>query len=176
MPFHLQHFHNTLISRGKKTTSRVKDGFAEVKSGIDTSLSSIEAISKSIGMMDEARINVVDVPYFILLSFKSQAISRLYFENAHGAFQEAISKSIGMMDEARINVVDVVQNLTAIAEENAAGTEETSASATDSLDCSASFCIWDATTAKPRPWSPALAASMEAFKDSRLGKTEPAQG
>jgi len=32
------------------------------------------------------------------------------------------------LDEARVNVVDVVQNLTAIAEENAAGTEETSAS------------------------------------------------
>lgn len=32
------------------------------------------------------------------------------------------------MDEARVNVVDVVQNLTAIAEENAAGTEEASAS------------------------------------------------
>lgn len=35
------------------------------------------------------------------------------------------------MDEARINVVDVVQNLTAIAEENAAGTEQTSASVTE---------------------------------------------
>ena len=32
------------------------------------------------------------------------------------------------MDKARINVVDVVNNLTAIAEENAASTEETSAS------------------------------------------------
>ncbi len=35
------------------------------------------------------------------------------------------------MDEARVNVVDIVQNLTAIAEENAAGTEETSASVTE---------------------------------------------
>ncbi|MCR5420715.1 MAG: cache domain-containing protein [Lachnospiraceae bacterium] len=35
------------------------------------------------------------------------------------------------LDEARVNVVDVVQNLTAIAEENAAGTQETSASATE---------------------------------------------
>ena len=32
------------------------------------------------------------------------------------------------MDDARTHVVDTVQNLTAIAEENAAGTEETSAS------------------------------------------------
>ena len=35
------------------------------------------------------------------------------------------------LDEARVNVVDIVQNLTAIAEENAAGTQETSASATE---------------------------------------------
>jgi methyl-accepting chemotaxis protein len=35
------------------------------------------------------------------------------------------------MDKARVNVVDIVQSLTAIAEENAAGTEETSASVTD---------------------------------------------
>ncbi len=44
---------------------------------------------------------------------------------------QAITASINKMDEARVNVVDVVQNLTAIAEENAASTEETSASATE---------------------------------------------
>ncbi len=38
----------------------------------------------------------------------------------------------------------------------------------DSADCSASFCICDATTAKPRPCSPARAASIEAFNDNRL--------
>ena len=38
----------------------------------------------------------------------------------------------------------------------------------DSLDCSASFWICAATTAKPFPASPALAASMEALSDSRL--------
>ena len=36
------------------------------------------------------------------------------------------------------------------------------------LDCSARFWIWDATTAKPLPASPALAASMLAFRESRL--------
>lgn len=44
---------------------------------------------------------------------------------------EMISRSMGKLDEARIRVVDVVQNLTAIAEENAASTEETSASVTE---------------------------------------------
>ncbi|MCR5233092.1 MAG: cache domain-containing protein [Lachnospiraceae bacterium] len=42
-----------------------------------------------------------------------------------------IADTTQKLDEARVNVVDIVQNLTAIAEENAAGTEETSASATE---------------------------------------------
>ena len=41
---------------------------------------------------------------------------------------ERIVKEIKAIDVDRVNVVDVVQNLTAIAEENAAGTEETLAS------------------------------------------------
>lgn len=43
---------------------------------------------------------------------------------------DAIAEHTHQMDEARVKVVDVVQNLTAIAEENAASTEETSASVT----------------------------------------------
>ncbi len=42
-----------------------------------------------------------------------------------------ISEKTTSLDQARTNVVDIVQSLTAIAEENAAGTEETSASATE---------------------------------------------
>jgi len=43
----------------------------------------------------------------------------------------AIAAKTQKLDEARVKVVDVVQNLTAIAEENAASTEETSASAAE---------------------------------------------
>lgn len=43
----------------------------------------------------------------------------------------AIAERTQKLDEARIRVVDVVQNLTAIAEENAASTQETSASASE---------------------------------------------
>ena len=43
----------------------------------------------------------------------------------------AIARQTKELDESRVKVVDVVQNLTAIAEENAASTEETSASATE---------------------------------------------
>ena len=42
-----------------------------------------------------------------------------------------IARRTGELDEARVKVVDVVQNLTAIAEENAASTEQTSASAAE---------------------------------------------
>lgn len=62
-------------------------------------------------------------------------------ENAFRNVKDGIDKSIEgiraiaartqKLDEARVKVVDVVQNLTAIAEENAASTEETSASAAE---------------------------------------------
>ena len=42
-----------------------------------------------------------------------------------------ISEKTGSLDAARVSVVDVVQNLTAIAEENAASTQQTSASANE---------------------------------------------
>ena len=42
-----------------------------------------------------------------------------------------ISEKTSSLDEARVSVVDVVQNLTAIAEENAASTQQTSASASN---------------------------------------------
>lgn len=67
-----------------------------------------------------------------------------YVANTEGSFHEVndgIQKSIDgirtiaekteQLDQARVKVVDVVQNLTAIAEENAASTEETSASAVE---------------------------------------------
>jgi methyl-accepting chemotaxis protein len=42
-----------------------------------------------------------------------------------------VAEKTKVLSEARVNVVDTVQNLTAIAEENAASTEETSASVTE---------------------------------------------
>ena len=62
-------------------------------------------------------------------------------EKAFGDVKDGITQSmegirviagrVKELDEARVKVVDVVQNLTAIAEENAASAEETSASATE---------------------------------------------
>ena len=44
------------------------------------------------------------------------------------AMVNQVTRQTEQMDEARINVIDIVQSLTAISEENAAGTEETLAS------------------------------------------------
>ena len=64
----------------------------------------------------------------------------LQTEHKFGEVADGISASIDSirvirdkseeLDKTRIEVVDIVQNLTAIAEENAASTEETSASVT----------------------------------------------
>lgn len=43
----------------------------------------------------------------------------------------SIAEKMEKIDNTRINVVDIVQNLTSLAQENAAGTEETSASVTE---------------------------------------------
>lgn len=59
------------------------------------------------------------------------------FENVKSGIDSSIdgirviADKTAKLDEARIRVVDVVQNLTAIAQENAASTEETSASAAE---------------------------------------------
>lgn len=74
-----------IIDEQSANVEKTGTGFADVKTGIDSSIESVELISNS---MDK-------------------------------------------LDEARIRVVDVVQNLTAIAEENAASTQETSASVTE---------------------------------------------
>lgn len=59
------------------------------------------------------------------------------FTEMHGGIDKTIeeirviSKKMEKIDNTRINVVDIVQNLTSLAQENAAGTEETSASVTE---------------------------------------------
>lgn len=74
---------------------------------------------------------------------------------------DTISHHAQEMDEARVKVVDVVQNLTAIAEENAASTEETSASVTE-----VSSIVNDIAdnAQKMKEVADKLDASMEIFK------------
>lgn len=59
------------------------------------------------------------------------------FEEMHGGIAKtiegirSIADKMEKIDNTRINVVDIVQNLTSLAQENAAGTEESSASVTE---------------------------------------------
>lgn len=59
------------------------------------------------------------------------------FEEMHDGIDKTIEKikviaeKMEKIDNTRVNVVDIVQNLTSLAQENAAGTEETSASVTE---------------------------------------------
>lgn len=59
------------------------------------------------------------------------------FEEMHGGIAKTIegirniADKMEKIDNTRINVVDIVQNLTSLAQENAAGTEESSASVTE---------------------------------------------
>lgn len=80
----------------------------------------------------------VETMYSVKEIIRTQSDHVEQTETAFGELTDDMSRSIdginniaqktSMLDEARANVVDIVQNLTAIAEENAAGTEETSAS------------------------------------------------
>ena len=72
-----------------------------------------------------------------------------------------IAEHTANMDEARIRVVDIVQNLTAIAEENAASTEETSASATEVNNIVANI---SESAAELNEIASALQASVSFFK------------
>ncbi len=89
--------------------SLISDSEKAVKIMIDVK----EIIEEQSNNVEKTEVGFVDVKKGIDISI--------------GSVQE-ISDNIAKMDEARINVVDIVQNLTAIAEENAASTQETSAS------------------------------------------------
>ncbi len=71
-----------IIEKQSANVEKTGAGFTEVKSGIDTSLISMEAIAKSIDMMDEARINVVDVV---------QNLTAIAQENAAGTEETSAS-------------------------------------------------------------------------------------
>lgn len=117
-------------------------GFAVVAAQIqklaeqsDESAKQIETIVNSLISDSEKAVETMDVVKDII----EQQSENVEKTNAiFGQVKEGIDSSINgitaiaektkKLDEARIVVVDVVQNLTAIAEENAASTEETSAS------------------------------------------------
>ncbi len=98
---------------------------------IDDIINSLIADSeKAVDTMEEVKVVI-----------EKQNENVINTENAFKDVKDGIDKSMKniqeitdktkQLDDARIKVVDVVQNLTAIAQENAASTEETSASASE---------------------------------------------
>lgn len=105
-----------LADQSNASASQIAATITALITEFDETMKTMEAVKEVIAKQDEDVANT---------------------ENAFNAVKDGISKSIdgiraiaaktAQLDEARVKVVDVVQNLTAIAQENAASTEETSA-------------------------------------------------
>ncbi|WP_022748690.1 methyl-accepting chemotaxis protein [Lachnobacterium bovis] len=116
-------------------------GFAVVASEIqqladqsNTSAQQIDVVVKQlIDDSDKSVRTMSEVSEIIDKQSKYIASTTEIFESVENGVKnsvegiKAISKKTEELDEARGNIIDTVQNLTAIAEENAAGTEQTSA-------------------------------------------------
>ncbi len=117
-------------------------GFAVVASQIqklaeqsDESARKIEAITDSLITDSEKAVAIMGEVKEIMLK-QSEHVTKTdeIFTQVKSGIDSSIdgvtriAEKTRRMDEARVSVIDVVQNLTAIAEENAASTEETSAS------------------------------------------------
>lgn len=109
-----------LADQSNASASQIAATITALITEFDETMKTMEAVREVIAKQDEDVTNT---------------------ENAFNAVKDGISKSIdgiraiaaktAQLDEARVKVVDVVQNLTAIAQENAASTEETSATAAE---------------------------------------------
>lgn len=120
-------------------------GFAVVASQIqklaEQSNDSARQIAEIIALLIEDSEKTVETMEDVKKVIEQQNENVQNTEKAFMDVKDGIDKSIEsvrtinaktkQLDEARVRVVDVVQNLTAIAEENAASTEETSASAAE---------------------------------------------
>lgn len=120
-------------------------GFAVVASEIqklaEQSNASANEISEIIALLIEDSNTAVETMNNVkeVMNVQSESVTRT--NELFNAMKEdmntsvdsikVISKHAQVIDESRLTVVDVVQNLSAIAEENAASTEETSASITE---------------------------------------------
>lgn len=108
----------------KKLAEQSNDSAQYIDSVIDVLL---QESSEAVQIMNEVR-NIMKLQNERLAD--TEKCFREVTQNVEVTQQEIadITKNISDMDEERIGVVDVVQSLTAIAEENAAGTQESLAS------------------------------------------------
>ena len=119
-------FRSVVASQIQKLADQSSSSAKQIEEIVDRLISDSE---QAVATMDQVKA---------IISKQSEDVERT--GNAFGEVSEGIKNSMSViqsisekvrtMDEARVNVVDTVQNLTAIAEENAAGTQESSASVT----------------------------------------------
>lgn len=95
-----------IISMQNANVEKTGDSFAEVKKGIDVSISSVEEISANISKMDAARINVVDIV---------QNLTAIAEENA--ASTEETSASVTEVSATIQNMEDQIHMLNKVAKE-----------------------------------------------------------
>lgn len=87
----------------------------------------IEDSEKAVQTMDEVKVVMAD-------QNENVGMTRERFAEMHGGVEKtiqgirSIAEKMEQIDKTRTGVVDIVQNLTSLAEENAAGTQEVSAS------------------------------------------------
>jgi methyl-accepting chemotaxis protein len=120
-------------------------GFAVVASQIQKLAEQSNESAKQIGAIISELLSdsqkAVEIMEDVRVSMQQQSEHVIKTDQAFGEIQEQVDGSIAAMDyisqktsdldASRVKVVDVVQNLTAIAQQNAASTEETSASVTE---------------------------------------------
>ncbi len=120
-------------------------GFAVVAEEIRKLAEESNASAKQIGeiisllMTDSEKAvgTMTEVKQVMGAQNENVGMMRERFAEMHGGIEKTlegiqiIADKMEQIDHARTNIVDVVQNLTALAEENAAGTEQTSASITE---------------------------------------------
>ncbi len=114
---------------------------AEIQKLAEQSNESAKQIEEIIQVLLNDSEKAVETMYYVKEIFRRQSEHVEQTDNAFNTINDGVAQSItginkisektNQLDEARISVVDVVQNLTAIAEENAASAEQTSASVTE---------------------------------------------
>lgn len=120
-------------------------GFAVVAEQIQKLAEESNESAKQIGQIIELLMNdsekavqtMGEVKQIMEDQNENVGMTRERFAEMHSGIDKTIegiriiAEKMEKIDNTRVNVVDIVQNLTSIAQENAAGTEETSASVTE---------------------------------------------
>lgn len=108
-----------LAEQSNESAIRIEGIISELISDSERSVATMEEVRQVVGQQDESVKKTDEI-------FKTVQTG---IEGTLSGIEEMADKT-GKMESAREGVVDTVQNLTAIAEENAASTQETSASVT----------------------------------------------